>query len=158
MSHTLRITQQPRDKPLRVITDDELPSFWRNERLPTPQQQGDNLILWIGNNQETSFATASIDRSAIAAWIGLPITPDDVQGWAWLNTQLKPWRSYEHTVEGRVLDFRLTVDGWERYESLKKTEIESRTAFMAMKFGQSDLDRVVDECFRPAVIRTGFKL
>ena len=29
---------------------------------------------------------------------------------------------------------------------------------MAMKFGQSDLDRVVEECFRPAVKRTDFEL
>jgi hypothetical protein len=157
MSHTLRRMQQPGDKYLRVITDDELPTFWRGERLPTPQQQADNLILWIGDNQETSFATASIDRSAIAAWIGLPITSDDVPGWKWLNTQLEPKQFYELNIEERrVFHFRLTMGGWERYESLKKTEIESRTAFMAMKFGQSDLDRVVDECFRPAVIRTGF--
>src|SRR5262249_43029005 len=159
MSHTLRRMQQADDKHLRVITDNDLPTFWRSERLPPPQQQADNLILWIGDNQETSFATTSIDRSAIAAWIGLPITPDDVRAWAWLNTQLGPKQFYElNTVERRVLHFRLTMDGWERYQSLKKTEIESRTAFMAMKFGQSDLDRVVDKCFRPAVIRTGFKL
>jgi hypothetical protein len=29
---------------------------------------------------------------------------------------------------------------------------------MAMKFGQQDLNRAVDECFRPAVARTGFEL
>jgi nucleoside 2-deoxyribosyltransferase len=29
---------------------------------------------------------------------------------------------------------------------------------MAMKFNQPDLDRVVEECFRPAVKRTGFEL
>ena len=50
------------------------------------------------------------------------------------------------------------MKGWERYERLKKTETESRTAFMAMKFNQKDLDRVVAECFRPAVKRTGFEL
>ena len=159
MSHTLRRMQRPGDKHLRVIADDELPTFWRNERLPTPQQQADSLILWIGDNQEAAFTFASIDRSAIAAWIGLSITADDVVEWKWLNTQLKPKQFYEENItERRVLRFRLTMEGWERYQSLKKTEIESRTAFMAMKFGQSDLDRVVDECFRPAVIRTGFRL
>ena len=56
ISHTIRRMQQPDDKHLRVIKDEEgdLPTFWRNERLPTPQQQADNLILWIGENQETS--------------------------------------------------------------------------------------------------------
>jgi len=48
--------------------------------------------------------------------------------------------------------------GWKRYERLKKTTVESRTAFMAMKFGQVDLNRAVEECFRPAVARTGFEL
>jgi hypothetical protein len=160
MSHILRRMQQADDKQLRTITDDDLPTFWRNETLPTPQQQADNLILWIGDNQETSFATARIDRSAIAAWIGLPISlPADATGWVWLHSQLEPKRLYEATISlGRVLDLRLTMEGWARYQSLKKTEIESRTAFMAMKFNQPDLDRVVEKCFRPAVKRAGFEL
>jgi hypothetical protein len=29
---------------------------------------------------------------------------------------------------------------------------------MAMKFGDGELDGVVDRCFRPAVVRTGFEL
>ena len=74
ISHTLRRMQQADDKHLRVIPRYDLPTFWRNETLPTPQQQADNLILWIGDNQQTSFATTRIDRSAIAAWIGLPIS------------------------------------------------------------------------------------
>jgi hypothetical protein len=53
---------------------------------------------------------------------------------------------------------QLTMKGWARYQSLKKTQIESRTAFMAMKFSQPDLDRVVENCFRHAVGRTGFEL
>jgi hypothetical protein len=50
------------------------------------------------------------------------------------------------------------MEGWEKYERLKTKEVESRTAFMALKFGQDELDRVVGECFRPAVKRTGFEL
>src|SRR5262249_45808494 len=98
MSHTLRKMQEPDDTHLRVITDkeDDLPTFWRNERLPTPQQQEDSLILWIGDNQETSSTAASIDRSALAAWIGLPISlPNDSAEWAWLNSKLKEEKLYE---------------------------------------------------------------
>ena len=83
MSHILRRMQQPDDKQLRAISDDELPTFWRNETLPTPQRPADNLILWMGDNQETSSTTARIDRSALAAWIGLPISlPADAAEWA----------------------------------------------------------------------------
>lgn len=48
--------------------------------------------------------------------------------------------------------------GWDRYSALKRAEIVSRTAFMAMKFGDDELNRVVDNCFRPAVERAGFDL
>jgi hypothetical protein len=153
--------QLPDDKHLRQITDAELPTFWRNERLPTPQQQADSLILWIGDNQETHFNPASIDRSAIAAWIGLPISlPNDSNGWVWLHSQLKEEQLYEaaDVRQGHILDLKLTMKGWERYERLKKTEIDSRTAFMAMKFKQSDVDQAVKSCFQPAVKRTGFEL
>jgi hypothetical protein len=76
-----------------------------------------------------------------------------------LHSQLQGEQLHEAAIrEGRALDLRLTMKGWERYQRLKKTEIESRTAFMAMKFNQRDLDRVVAECFRPAVKRTGFEL
>jgi hypothetical protein len=161
MSHTLRRMQQPDGKHLRVITDNDLPTFWRNERLPTPQQQADSLILWIGDNQHTPFESVGIATSALAAWIGLQISlPNDSGGFGWLHSQLEQERFYEEGLRQGLglLYLRLTMKGWAKYQSLKKTEIESRTAFMAMKFNQPDLDRVVEECFRPAVRRTGFEL
>jgi len=49
------------------------------------------------------------------------------------------------------------MKGWQRYEALKRAESESRTAFMAMKF-DDEMDRVVANCFKPAVAKTGFEL
>jgi nucleoside 2-deoxyribosyltransferase len=161
MSHTLRKMQRPDNEHLRRITSAELPTFWRNERLPTPQKLEDNLILWIGDNQETPFRSASIDRSAIAALIGLPISlPADTDGWVWLNNQLDVKSLYQlgEVRQGRILDLKLSMYGWEKYEQLKHTAIASRTAFMAMKFNQSDVNHAVENCFRPAVGRTGFEL
>jgi hypothetical protein len=84
---------------------------------------------------------------------------DDASGFAWLNTQLEPKKLYEVAMRGNnILALKLTFDGWQNYERLQKTNVQSRTAFMAMKFGEADLDRVVEECFRPAVRRTGFEL
>jgi hypothetical protein len=78
---------------------------------------------------------------------------------AWLLDQLRPKKLFDETlVGGNRLDIKLTVAGWEVYEHLKKAAVESRTAFMAMKFGDATLDRTVDECFRPAVARAGFEL
>jgi hypothetical protein len=160
MSHAIRRMQRGGDRVLKPIDSYELATFWRNESLPTPQQQVDSLILWIGDNQETAFSVASIERPAIAAWIGLAISrPDDATGWVWLNDELKEQQLYYVAVrEGILLNFRLTMKGWERYHNLKKTSIVSRTAFMAMQYGDSLLDNVVASCFKPAVRRTGFEL
>jgi hypothetical protein len=163
MSHALRKGQQPDDKHLRVIKDneDDLPTFWRDERLPTPQQQADNLILWIGDNQKTSSTAANVDRSELAAWIGLPISlPNDSAEWAWLNIELKNEQLYQvaETRQGYILDLKLTMKGWKRHQDLRRTQRESRTAFMALKFNQPALNLVVEKCFRPAVERAGFEL
>jgi nucleoside 2-deoxyribosyltransferase len=162
MSHTLRRMQLPNDKHLRVIEESELASFWREDRLPTPLEQADNLILLIGSLQETPSAWARVTPSVIAATIGIAISPSggDPQGWSWLNSQLEPRNLYKlhPTSEGGKVGAMLTLEGWEKYEALHKRVAESRTAFMAMKFGDATLDKMLKDCFRPAVKRTGFEL
>ena len=48
--------------------------------------------------------------------------------------------------------------GWQRYAELKKHRIDSRIAFMAMKFDEPVLSAVVKDCFKPAVAQAGFEL
>jgi hypothetical protein len=58
---------------------------------------------------------------------------DDSGGFAWLNSQLEPKHLYEFAARGNnVLALKLTMAGWEQHELLRKTNVESRTAFMAM--------------------------
>lgn len=160
MSHTLRRMQQRSDYHPRVIHVTELPSFWAAEALPTPRQQADALIIWVGDHQSTPSDQVEIPRSELAAVIGLAISPhDDANGFNWLNSQLEHKKLYEIVGKpNNVLAFRLTMPGWERHDELKRTTVKSHTAFMAMKFGDATLNKVVNDCFRPAVDRTGFKL
>jgi hypothetical protein len=161
MSHTLRRMQLPNDQHLRIIKTGDLPTFWRDERLPTPLQQADNLILWVGDTLETPAQSVLITTAAVAATIGIAISNDgDSSSSAWLNSQLLPKGLYRTEVgrgDGKF-GVQLTLEGWERYEALKKQRVESRTAFMAMKFNEPEIERAVNECFRPAVERTDFKL
>ncbi len=77
----------------------------------------------------------------------------------WLFTQLDGTDMNRRTdLPAGKLGLQLGIKGWDRYELLKKATVESRTAFMAMKFGDAELDRVVEEYFKPAVARTGFEL
>jgi nucleoside 2-deoxyribosyltransferase len=78
----------------------------------------------------------------------------------WLLSQ----DAVKNLVEGvgtgspKTMQFRLYMAGWERYYALKRAQVKSRTAFMAMQFGDAELNRVVDDCFKPAVEATGFEL
>jgi hypothetical protein len=53
---------------------------------------------------------------------------------------------------------RLTFDGWRHYDELQRSQTEGAVAFMAMPFGNPELDRLYSEHFRPAVTQTGFDL
>jgi hypothetical protein len=145
---------------LPVHDSNELPTFWKQERLPTPQEQANYLILWIGDNQRSAFEWAEATNNLIATTVGTALdSSEDSQAWGWLHSQLRPKELYRIKDAGSGKNgLQLTMAGWERYDSLKKSNIESRIAFMALKFGQADLDKVVDECFRPAVARAGFEL
>jgi len=53
---------------------------------------------------------------------------------------------------------RLTLGGWEQFHEIQRGATKSRTAFMAMPFGNEELTSFVDTVFRPAVQETGFEL
>ena len=48
--------------------------------------------------------------------------------------------------------------GWIRYDVLKRYKIDSRKAFMAMKFNAADVETAYRKCFQPAAKRAGFEL
>jgi nucleoside 2-deoxyribosyltransferase len=158
MSHTIRRMQRPGDRPHK-INSNELATFW-SERLPTPQQQADNLIRWLGDNQETPYSSLTTPLTVLAATVGMALDKaGDTQGWRWLGTELQSQEFFrEKPSSGGKVSLLLTMKGWERYEELKKTHTESRKAFMAMKFRDEVLHRVVEDCFKPAVARAGFEL
>jgi hypothetical protein len=96
MSHTLRRMQLPHDKHLHVITSDELPTFWKDIRLPPPPEQADNLILWIGDNQNAVLDFPETTPYALAALVGLPVSSPlgDYEGIRWLYGQVGRDRLY----------------------------------------------------------------
>src|ERR1700730_15170566 len=52
---------------------------------------------------------------------------------------------------------RLTFDGWERFDELRRHSVDSRVAFMAMGYGTAHVDHAF-AAFIGAVARTGFEL
>ena len=52
----------------------------------------------------------------------------------------------------------LTLDGWEQYEAEKRGLFKGNHGFIAMKFGDSDLDPFVRDVVKPTVKDIGFDL
>jgi hypothetical protein len=121
MSFALRRMQRPGVVPEK-ITRSTLPTFWSDERLPTLQAQVDNFVLWIGDNQRNSFDYAAGTPAAIAAHVGIPISPEgDIAALDWLRGQIDFNNWYEQGGDRRgERTFRLTLFGSQRYEQLKK--------------------------------------
>jgi hypothetical protein len=161
MSYTIRRMQ--RQGQLITIHPNTVETYWES-RLPTPNEQADELILWIGDNQVSSAKPAVTRELALDAWIGavLPLNPGSESGLRWLIDAMEPGpgppRLFIHRYSPGDVALQLTLTDWKQYAELKQVQKESRTAFMAMKFGDAELSHAVDHCFRPAVRRTGFEL
>jgi hypothetical protein len=155
LSHTLRRKQRDNGPPPEV-SDSILPEV--DEPLPNPAELAERLILWIGEHQSSPEEFAKIPLPEVSAWIGTAIMHETnpPKALTWLLAQY----GVKSCIEGDVRmieNLRLTMKGWQRYEALKRAEIESHWAFMAMKF-DVEMDHVVKSCFKPAVAKTGFEL
>lgn len=161
VSHIIRRTQR-NGSYICTIKREDLETYFR-ERLPTPSEQADEFVLWVGDNQRDNASIAVGPEPFLSAWIGTPLAqvPGNTGPLRWLIEEMKnapgPLQ-FQHTFEHMSLRVQLTLAGWDHYAALKRTRIDSRTAFMAMKFGEDELNHVINECFRPAVQRAGFEL
>jgi hypothetical protein len=158
MSHKIRrMTRSERPPEISSYTVD---SFWTDEVMPTPAEQADDLVLWVGDHQLSPDQPQSAGLYFLGAWVGTSLFDknDPHAGIRWVLEHLAGEKFLTVWLEELTVGLQLTMGGWHRYAELKERRIDSRTAFMAMKFGDPTLDAVVKDCFKPAVARTGFEL
>lgn len=157
LSHVIRKSQ--RGKPL-VIFQEDLPGYLDLGPLPTPRMQAEHLIIWIGDNQRSPEEWATNTTiEALAAVVGSRISNNE-GAFQWLLNEIKDegwFTSHPSGIQGRP-GFRLSMKGWNFYEELRHRTVMSRSAFMAMQFGDATLQAVLENCFKPAVARAGFDL
>jgi hypothetical protein len=159
LSQALRRSQLQNGR-THTFSDDEIAAILTNNHLPNPSQQADQLILWIGDNQQAPQRAAHGSLLTLDAWIGSQIEGPIASGLTWLIGQLEKkalFTTKENDQRGGF-DFELTFLGWEKYAALRQKRADSKFAFMALKFGDAELDAVVRNCFRMAVHRAGFEL
>lgn len=161
LSHHVRKIQREKRAPVAICEIDL--NYLKGKAPPNPQEQIDNLLLWIGSNQASPDTYVISSPECIAAIVGAAVTPGTTEepGFMWLLGQYGDdndlFQRNIHVTDNR-LHFRLKIKGWSTYQELRYRIIVSRRAFMAMKFGDQEMDAVFMKCFKPAVERTGFQL
>ena len=156
LSHALRIASSG-SEPIR-ITDPWMQEFLRNARLPSPATQAASLIARIGDCVSKEGKGLLIDPATEAALVGA----FDVVMFNDLLSELTKRELVKQLEQVNVPLPRgdghlrthligLTLDGWERYESEKRGRFAGDYGFIAMKFGEPTLEKLVTEVVKPAV-------
>lgn len=151
--HALRRMQLAQEWPL--VGSDVAKRIMTTGSLPTPQEQADNLVRWLGDHlpgpgerQKISF----LEHGAILGSFSMPGFLFIVQG------LMDAGMLHGDITVDSSANVTLTFAGWGRYEEIRRGAPSGRNAFMALEYGDPTLDRIVDEYFRPAVAETGFTL
>ena len=156
-SYTIRKMQGGNAR--RVHLTREFFNTLKDRTLPTPAEATDNLLLWLAENADGSPGTRLelTYTPQLFATIGV-VGRNDV---AWIVKSLIKEALIE-TAQGIAGTFHwtghLTAQGWKRVEDLIRAHVASKFAFFARKFDNPDLDRLFDDCLRPAVLQTGYEL
>ena len=155
LSHIIR-RQQRQDSSHVALPVNDLANWRLDDPLPTPAQQLDSLVIWCGARLFIYSHELELPLDEVSAWIGAPLAAQAISPIIWL-VKARP-DLFENKLTMQAVRLRLTMEGWERYEALRRDAPNSRSAFLAMKFGDVELNRVVVDCFQPAAARAGFEL
>jgi len=136
---------------LEIVVDD----------VPPVPDQADETLLYLGDKLTSSGNPNGYvplnDYRRIAALVGATPGPNSpavmylVQGLAH-EGYLMPVNVNQYNQQ-----VALTFKGWRRYAELRRAKVDSKLAFMAMPFGDPQLEKVF-ELYKEAVAETGFKL
>ena len=156
ISHAIRQMQQNNKAP--TLNTDTIKKILERP-LPRPKEQADLLIRWLAENIKGPGETVWVEYNTHGAIIGAKTA----EGFDFVLKHLFDIG----LVTGNLADsmdtpgraiVTLSFSGWEYYEKLKLGGAIYRKGFMAMKFGDPTLDKIVSQIFKPSVEQAGFKL
>jgi hypothetical protein len=129
--------------------------------LPRPERLLDEAVLWLGRHSEHVGQLFAVDypeyRSVLGVW--------NVAAFNFMTESLAK-SPYVSALRSKGMGDAplplsgcyLTPAGWRRYTELSRHYAESRYGFMAMKYGDSELDTIVKDHFATEVRKTDFDL
>ena len=145
-----------------LFTSHSLESIIQDTKLPDASALQDNLLLYMQGELAGPGESMELWAPALRGWLG---ELSSASGRWVIDQALKAEliqgtavRTYGGDDEFRLLTATLTIKGWARVEELLRAANGSQKGFMAMKFGDPELDAVFRDHFKPAVQQAGFEL
>lgn len=153
---------------LFMITSDVLDSIRFNGLLPSAAAQAANIVRFVGDSVSRSGEPIERFPREIHAMIGalnrkfavrlinelveLRILTSEGLTYFTIEDGKTPWPPEPMSIS-------LSLDGWEQYESQNRGSFEGNYGFIAMQFGNDDLDDFVRDVVKPTVkTATGYDL
>ncbi len=148
-----------------LLTSHSLESIIQDTKLPDASALQDNLLLHMQSELAGPGESMELWAPEVCGWLGALSAVS--ARWA-IDQALaagliigevnKRFSAPDSAKQFRVKDATLTIKGWARVEELLRSASGSRKGFMAMKFGDPQLDAVFRDYFKPAVRQAGFEL
>ena len=160
LSHAVNLlTRRKNIKTLRINTH-LLSRLEMGARIKNPQEQLDNLVIWLGDTQDP-YMEREISREGLLAIVGAPINQNSLQSLvenAIVKSLIYGGDFDYYRPIGASIGMRLSLYGWERFSILRNVQSDSKIAFMAMKFDEPNVAQAFEQCFKPAAAAAGFTL
>lgn len=143
------LSRQAHDSERPPVLDETSIETAQETALPSVAESADLLVAWIARLSELPGRPVRVNWEAACAYGG--IEPSN------FGIFLRHLRDADFVLQDSA-EFKLTVKGWERYESILHKRLPSRRVFMAMQYGDRELDEMYESCFKPAVADAGLTL
>lgn len=152
VSHAIQRMQRANEWPqLSTYTLDQILT---KNYLPTAAEQGENLLVWLG--ERTTPGVALDQRSHYMQAVLGSMTHLEV-GFIVQAMVAKGYIVKGLEFEG-VFSLSLSFDGWEVFQTLVRESSAGPRIFMAMAYANTSLADIVEQHFKSAAEQAGFTL
>ena len=165
LSHRIRVRSDVAtdQHELLCVTTDLLHSIGMEGQLPSVATQAANAIRFIGDHisraghalaivpDEFHTVVGAMDRHS-SDWLLLHLCDQGVIDIGLETTDTRPHPRNSGSIIIKTLrDLRLTLVGWEQYETAKHGGFRADYGFLAMKFNDPVLDPFVENVIKPVI-------
>ena len=157
ISHKLK--NLPRNEDAVYLSVEKLEEMINFPELPSVSVQTKNVIQYIGNEYNTRGVSLDEFPKNFYFLIGAPsiIATIDLLKQLQVNDLI----TYKGVFDTGycATDIKLTLSGWESFESFKHSDSKNKIGFLAMQYGEDELEKIVREHIKPRIeAELGFKL